>query len=507
MPHGRHSDNWFQFKMPMSNHTRRRFLTDTLNAPLLGAFAASHLQGQQGDKPIRTLQAGAATANITPFLGSSLAGNMTDIKAAEIHDELQVRGLVLDDGQNKLAFAVVDCCVMPRSVADRAKELIQARTGIPATHVMVSATHTHSAPPTAHLFQSLPDPSYTGSLAIRIADCVQLASARRRPARISWGVGREERLVFNRRYFMKPGTEWRDPFGALDEVKTNPGIGNPNVVRPAGPIDPDVAVLAVEGIDGRPISVITSYALHYIGDVGPRHVSADYFSVWGNSLTKLIQQSRPGVSMEGFVPILTNACSGDINNVNVLGPKRAPTPPYQHMHDVADTLASESHRVWRELRWQDWVPLRASVEELTLATRLPNPHEVTEARSLLAAMQGQPLTKVREIYARETVLLHEGFAPEATMPVQAMSIGNLGLSMIPAEMFASSGMELKKKSPLETTMMIGLANDYRGYIPSPEAMRQGGYETWRAKSSHLEPAGAPKVMAAALRQLTVVRQA
>lgn len=489
--------------MPRAN--RRQFLSGSVGGwATLFASNASAMQ-QAGVK--QTLRAGAATSNITPFLGSSLAGNMTDIKAAEVHDELHVRSLVLDDGANILAIAVADCCVMPRDIADAAKALIQARTGIPAAHVLIAATHTHSAPATAHLFQSIPDPAYTAWLTVRIADSVQLAHTRRRPAQIGWGMGKEDRLVFNRRYFMKPGTEWRDPFGRIDRVKTNPGAGNPDVVRPAGPTDPDVAVLGVEGLDGQPISVLASYALHYVGDVGPRHVSADYFAMWGKSLARLIASGRPGVPLDGFVPILANACSGDVNNVDVLGPKRPKLPPYEHMKKVADALAAESYKVWSGLQWTNWAPLRAAVEEVTIATRLPSSTEVAEAQKILEAAEGRALSGVREIYARETVMLHQGFDTEETLPLQAMSIGSLGISALPGEFFASSGMAVKRESPARMTMMISLANDYRGYVPPPESMEQGGYETWRAKSSHLEPKAEPKIVAAALRQLKAVRPA
>ncbi len=449
----------------------------------------------------KTLLAGAAMSNITPALGSSLAGNMTDIKAAEIHDELHVRSLVLDDGTRKLAIAIADCCVMPREIADAAKAIIQARTGIAASHILIAATHTHSAPATAHLFQSLPDPAYMAWMSTRIADSVQLATLRLRPAKVGWGVGKEARLVFNRRFLMKPDTEWLDPFGRKDKVKMNPGVGNPAALRPAGPIDPDVAVLAVDGLDGRPISVVASYALHYIGDVGPRHVSADYFAMWGHQIAKLIQSARPGVSLEGFIPILTNACSGDINNVDVLGPQRPKLPPYEHMKKAADVLAAESYKVWSGLQWTPWAPLEASVEEVTIATRLPSSAEVAEAQKILQEAKGRPLSGVREIYARETVILHGSYGTDETMPVQALRIGSLAISALPGELFASSGMEIKKMSPAQTTMMIGLANDYRGYIPPLEGMEQGGYETWRAKTSHLEPTAETKVVAAALRQL------
>lgn len=445
--------------------------------------------------------AGAATVNITPVLGCAIAGGMTYAPASEVHDELRVRSLVLDNGQARLAFAVVDSCMAPREIIDRAKQLIAGQTGIPADHVLVSATHTHSAPAAAHVFQSLPDPRYVAWLPLRIADAVRLAVRRLEPARIGWGIGREERLVFCRRFYLKPGAMPPDPFDrATDRVKMNPGVGNPNILRPEGPVDPDVGVLAVESLDGRPICVLGNYALHYVGGVGRGHLSADYFAVWADSMARLAGLSGSG-SFPPFVAILTNACSGHSISFDARV-SQAQYRPYEKMQWVADVLAAESYRTWRTLKFQDWVELSASTEELELGVRLPSPEDVARARGILApAPNGEQLKELRQIYARETMILHESYPKVVRTPIQALRIGGLGIATYPGEAFAELGMEVKSKSPFKPTMLIELANDYRGYIPTVEAHQNGGYETWRAKSSYLEVQAAPKMVAAALRQL------
>ncbi len=447
------------------------------------------------------LLAGAATANITPALGCSLAGGMTDRIGAEVHDELHVRALALDNGQTRLALAVCDLCVLPRDLIMRARHLIHGHTGIPMSNILVAATHTHSAPATAHLFQSLPDPKYVEWLTVRIADAMRLAVGRLEPARIGWGVGREDRLVFNRRYFMKPGAIPPDPFGgATDRVQTNPGVGNPNVVKPAGPIDPDVGVLAVESLDGRPICLLANYALHYVGGEGRGHISADYFGVWAKSVARLagLSDSR---AYPPFVAMLTNACSGDINAVDVRGPQ-VQRPPYARMQQVADMLAAECYRTWRAIQFQEWAELGATEEELEMEVRLPSAAEVAAARKILAAASGSEQLRERpQIYARETVILGESWPRRVTAPVQAMRIGGLGIATFPGEAFVELGLEVKAKSPFKPTLLVELANGYHGYLPTVEAHELGGYETWPAKSSYLEKQAAPKLVAAALRRL------
>ena len=94
-----------------------------------------------------TLRAGAATSNSTPHLGTSLDGTITQNgPAAQIHDELHARCLVLDDGTTRIALVVCDSTMIAREIYDHAKALIESNYGIPANRVLVSATHSHATP-------------------------------------------------------------------------------------------------------------------------------------------------------------------------------------------------------------------------------------------------------------------------------------------------------------------------------------------------------------------------
>lgn len=458
---------------------RRSFLL-----ALTGAAAAQ--------SPERKLLAGVSAPNITPALGANIAGSMRNHTAKDVHDELHARCLVLDNGIAKLAFVVVDSCAVAGEVIASAKRQIERHTGIPAHRVLVSATHSHSAPAAARLFQSEPDPGYQEFLAVRISDAVRRAINRLQPAKIGWGAGKEERLLFNRRYFMKPGTIPPDPFGrTTDQVLMNPGMGNPNIVRPSGPIDPDVSILGVTTASGEPLCALGSYALHYVGAPGGT-ISADYFAAWADEMGARLEAGKH------FLGILANACSGDVNNVNFMGPEKK-YAPFERIREVAAMLAEESVRVWRRIRFADWVELDGTIEELNLKVRKPAPDEVAEARKLLAGAPGD-VSGRRQIYAKETVQLAD-FPATVTAPVQAMRIGGLGIAAFPGEAFTELGLEVKRKSPFQPTFLIELANGYVGYIPTVEAHRLGGYETWRAKSSYLEVEAAPKVVGAALRGL------
>ncbi|HEY8503328.1 MAG TPA: hypothetical protein VIL46_02020, partial [Gemmataceae bacterium] len=225
------------------------------------------------------IRAGAFAMDVTPpaeMFPISVNGGMTDRKATAAHDRLHARCLVLDDGKTKLAIAVVDSCMIPREILDAAKARAKEATGIPAEHMLISATHTHTAPTVGGVFQSDPDERYRKFLEQRIAEGIAKAAANLAPAKVGWAVGKDPTQVFNRRWLMKPGSIAPDPFGGTtDRVKMNPGYRAAGMVKPAGPIDPDVSVLSVQARDGKPLALLANYSLHYVGGIPP--LSADYF--------------------------------------------------------------------------------------------------------------------------------------------------------------------------------------------------------------------------------------
>jgi hypothetical protein len=199
--------------------------------------------------------------------------------------------------------------------------------------------------------------------------------------------------------------------------------------------------------------------------------------------------------------MLFNGCQGDINNIDVRR-KADPVAPYQQMASVANVLAAASERALKEIRYSENVALGASQEWLELGVRLPSPDDVRVARKLLA--EAPPADQYKEmplIYARETVALSERFPRTQRVPVQAFRIGGTGLAWFPGEPFVELGLNVRRASPFTQNFMIGLAHCASGYVPTMEAHEQGGYETWRAKTSYLEIHAAPKITAAMVRRM------
>ena len=450
----------------------------------------------------RQLRAGAATTVITPSLGVSLCGSLTPRAAEHIHDELHARCLVLDNGDTRVALVVLDLIAATKEWLGDIKHQVHGFTGIPLTNVLISCTHTHSGPTPVHVGQSNVEKAYLAWAGPRVVDGVRLAVQRLQPARVGWAVGKEDRVVFNRRYHMKAGTQLPSPFpGVEDKVKMNPGELNPAIDRPAGPIDPDVAVLAVQKAAdpaGQPLAVYASYALHYVGRNPGGDVSADYFGAVADRLADLTGGPRRDAK-QPFVALLANACFGDINNIDVRRRLRPPHP-YHQIYAVADTVAAAVAEAWRTVRYHDWVPLVVQEKAVDCAVRKPAADEVKRAKELLERSPQGPLTTLPEIYARETVQLAD-WPERFRTPVQAMQIGDLAVCALPGEPFCQTGLDIKAKSPFKPTLLVGMANDYAGYLPTEEQHALGGYETWRAKSSFLEVPAATKLQAAALELL------
>lgn len=444
-------------------------------------------------------QAGAATSNITPKIGGSINGNMQDGLVKNIHDETHARALVLDDGHIQLAFVVLDLCMVYREVLDKAKQRAHEFTGIPTSHMMMSATHTHSAGTACGLFQSDPDPAYLEFLVDRAADALIRAYHNRVPAKIAWGVGEEPGEVFNRRWHMKPGTPLPNPFGGQDQVKMNPGVGNPNMLKPAGPVDPEVPVVSLQTLDGTPIALLANYSLHYVGGTGSGEISADYYGMFADQIGKLVGADQ-SPQHPPFVGMMTNGTSGDINNIPWTADKRETFPPYVKMKSVADNLAAASFEAVSNVSYQPWVSLAAEQEEITLGVRKPTDAEVRRAEEIVAKAEGPTMKTMEEIYARETLFMKD-YPSQVAILLQVFRIGDLAIAAVPAEVFVEIGLELKAKSPFKPTFTIELANGYNGYLPTPAQHKLGGYETWRARSSYLEEQASDKILQTLFRLL------
>lgn len=441
-----------------------------------------------------TLRAGAAIVDVSPLkLPAIVNGGFLEAQSDTIHDRLHARALVLDDGDTRLALVVVDSCMMPRELIDQAKALAREQTGIPVERMLVSATHTHTAPSAMGALGSRPDPDYVAILPGLIAEAITRAAGNLEPAQAGWAVVDDFDHTHCRRWVRRPDRMLNDPFGGLTvRANMHPGHESPDVVGPSGPVDPGLSVLAVRSPDGRPIALLANYSMHYFGTTA---VSADYYGRFCDAIARQI-----GAETEGdrpFVAMMSQGTSGDQQWMDYGEPR----PPIT-IDQYAEAVAERAFEAYRSIAYRDQVPLAMAEARLTLGRRVPDDARLAWARPIVAELGDRPPRNQQEVYALEALFLHE--EPERELILQAIRVGDLGIAAIPDEVYALTGLKLKAQSPLATTFTIELANGSEGYIPPPEQHDLGGYTTWPARTAGLEVEAEPKIVEAVLSLLEQV---
>ena len=422
------------------------------------------------------LQAGAATSNITPWLGVTMPGSFHPRYGEDVHDELLAKALVIDNGDVRIAMVTCDLIAIPEAIANAVKVRIEERCGISPECVMVNATHTHSGAGVSNLLGMGEDEGYTTWLPLKVADAVELAIKRMQPARAGFASVMEDRISFYRRWLMKDGT-----------VRMNPGLNNPDLVRPMGEIDPELAMMYVEGVDGTPISVVASFSLHYVGTGSVGQVSADYFGQFFNLLRHYLGGN--------CVPILWNAASGQINNNDYSGERIWRDRGHPRARRMANVLAGHVLTEIQLMDLDEELALEAVTGTLEFSRKVITETDLDIAEQILAGgyeyeegpfswVVGQPVRKDRVgVYARQCQRL-AALPEQMTAPVQAIRLGDAAILALPGEIFVETGLRIKAQTSASPLMLVSLANGSIGYVCTDEALTQeGGYETWASLSS------------------------
>jgi hypothetical protein len=438
-------------------------------------------------------RAGAAAVDITPPTFPVVVNGMFEERTAKsAADPLHARGLVLDDGKTRVAIVIVDSCMMPRVLLDKAKALIQQSTGIPTDRVLIAATHTHSAPSVMGCLGSRADQAYIEFLVPQLVRTVELAARNLAPAQVGWAVVQDPEHTFNRRWIRRPDRLLTDPFGEKTvRANMHPGYLSPDVTGVSGPVDPGLSVLAVRTPAGRPLAVLANYSMHYYGSP---LVSADYFGRFADEVGKLLASGGEGPP---FVGIMSQGTSGDLYRVDYSRPQRADT-----IDEYTAALTRKALESYRSIRFQDAAPITMRETTIRLRRRVPDAARLAKSKAVADSLGHRPPKTREEIYAVEQIYLDR--EPERELKLQALKIGDLGIAAIPNEVFALTGLKIKAQSPLEPTFTIELANGAEGYIPPPEQHALGGYTTWPARTAALDVRAEPRIVEAVLKLLEEV---
>lgn len=415
--------------------------------------------------------AGFGRMDITPPLGIRLAGYFHERRADGVLDPLEAIAVAFSDGTNRAVVISADIINL-RGYFTLYRRIVAEQTGLDPQAVFIACTHTHTGPVvgSAHYGQSYEAfkaeaSAYERSLGDRLASAARLALADLSPAALSVAKGEAKGLSFVRRYRMKDGS-----------CRTNPGVGNPDILAPMGAADEQVQLLRIDR-PGKDAIAVVNFQCHP-DTIGGRKISAD----WPRVVRETVERCLDGVKC-----IFINGAQGDTN------------------HCCTDRRHPASRRVRRTIYrqmgraiggeaiglWDACEPLAAGkvgfgIATAKVKTNRGRPEQLPEAKRIMALVQegridevpGKGMQKLaNRAQARRIVNLADG--PDFfDFPLSAVTIGaSVAFVGFPGEPFTRYGVQMKARSPFALTVPACIVNGNFGYLPEDAAFKESGYET------------------------------
>lgn len=412
-------------------------------------------------------QVGTAEIEITPPVGYRIGGNFNERFTTGIKDPLMAKAIVFSQGETKGVLVICDLVAIFRNVSVPARKHIAQELSIPSEQVCIAATHSHTGPLYSGALRDQfhrvaieregTDPhekvNYAEFLVEKIMTVTSQADNKLQPVDIQAGYGFENRIAFNRRFITKDGS-----------ARTWIGINHPDVVRVAGPIDTEISLIQFTNPDDRkPVSLISSYALHldttggteYSGDF-PYYLSRNLKEKFGND----------------FISIFGAGTCGDINHVDTGNKKRNKTEL------IGEYYTESVLKALPELQPVKKPSLKILSRVVDVKKQEFTEEELAEAKEIMPKMNDSSIPFLKKVKSRAIMELAENQSETLPYEVQAFRIStDLAIVTLPGEIFVELGMQIKQNSPFKTTLVIELANSAPGYIPTRKAFAEGSYET------------------------------
>lgn len=427
----------------------------------------------------KRVKAGFAQIDITPPVGIRLAGYFKERISSGVHDPLWAKAIVLEQGKEKFTFVFCDLAGMDRAFTKPAREQISAKTGIPVSNIIIAATHTHTGPmfygstyePTLKTLSDLSakkfgeDPylknEYPQYLNNQIVKAAILANDNLKPIQLETTVAKQpEEVSFNRRFHMKNGT-----------VVFNPGIFNPNIAGPVGPIDPDLGLLMFRDMKTKEwIGGLTVFALH-LDVIGGIALSADY----PYFLERTLKEHFGG----NFFSAFGLGTCGDINHTNVK--KEKPASTKQNSERIGKSLAQTVLNALPKLRKVKTPSFKMVSKTIIAPLQKITDEQLAYAKQAVDELYGpDDATQFLE----KVIITKHSTLDEVSIPmeIQVFRIdAETAVVGLPGEIFVELGLAIKKDSPFKNTIVLSVCNDKPSYVPTKKAFTEGSYEITRSR--------------------------
>lgn len=437
------------------------------------------------------LQVGVAQVEITPPLGFPMAGYYTERLATGTLNPLWAKAVVFRQGETLAAWVVCDLTGVAVDLSTAVRQRASKATGIPVANIVVSATHSHTAP---DYYRALYDhlapagetatdvqrerSAYAGRLIDSTAQAIVEAHAAVQPVRVRSGSAEQATPVsFCRRFVMRDGS-----------VRTWVGLKHPEAIRSAAPIDPEIGLLEIRRADDDATTgLISNFALH-LDTVGGTQWSADYPYAIEQTILKAI---GPDV-----ISLFGTGCCGDINHADPTG------APRRSAADIGNALGATITAARPQLTPVETPKLRVNSRTVPLLLEEVSPAEVQHSLELIKLVRsGQKIEFFDHVRAYKQLvldqLIHTTPHPETTglislglsrtwrsigasipAEVTVVTLGSdVALVFLPGEVFSELGHSIKQASPFRTTLVMELSQCVESiYIPNRHAYAGGGYE-------------------------------
>jgi hypothetical protein len=419
--------------------------------------------------------AGAASARLEADDSMVIGGGIGPGKAHGQEGELRASAVVVQDSHGeRIALVACDVLMVNRDILDRAAHRIEKETGIPFDHILINATHTHHAPTTVTIHGYQREEGFTKQLEDRIVEAAVAANKRVAPAEFLFRLGEESSVGRNSRLLLADGTIfWVGP--------------HDDAVRPTGPFDPELPVLAFQHPDQSYEAILFNHSTHTIGVETPGARSPAFYGLAAQAIEK----------EKGGTVIFFEGASGSTHNIDLTAKEAG----YRIRTAVSDALAAAKPRPVDHVRAiRSEIPVR--VRRFDEAADEKAVSEYCKRRIPDAQAAESVIRVFREM--RKELAPHQG--EERKTWVQAVRIGDVALVGVPGEFFTRLGQEIKRRSPYRYTYVFELANDYIGYIPDRNAYDKGGYQTWTGLHSFLEKGTGEAIVDEAVRLLETLHQ-
>lgn len=421
---------------------------------------------------MNTLKAGFARVNVNPTLGLAIRGYFKPRYVEGILDDLEINAVALSCGETKVVMMTLDACAIDTKEADVFRAYISEKTGISPDAIFLHATHTHTASSMGFDAEEELTREYTEFLKKRFVDAAVAAVEDLKPAKMGYAVGRAPKIAFVRRFRMKDG-----------KVRTNPGVGNPDILHPIGDVDERVNVLRFDR-EGAPTIVLANQGNHP-DTVGGNRVSADWPGFF---------RRRTEKALDDVKAIFFNGAEGDVNHVNVNakhGDKNDMFHDfddvdrgYGHARHMGNVMAGAVLQVYDKVNYVDVDKLQYVQTVVDLPSNMPKPEDMPLAHKYndlhLAGRDEEIPFKAMELTtvvaeAGRMVKLEHG---PASFPLRlsAIAIGNVAMLGIPGEPFNGVGIGIKEAEGWDLVLPCCLTNGSEGYFPMQDSYDEGGYE-------------------------------